>query len=69
MSNIVRPILLSTRYGISNIERVQGPEEEEVRKMSTLQILANTLNSERRRDSKKARCPENYCSHEDRVRN
>jgi len=37
--------------------------------MSTLQILANTLNSERQKAVKAARCPEDYCSHEDRVRN
>ncbi len=37
--------------------------------MSTLQILANTMNKERKHEVRKAKCPENYCSHEDRVRN
>jgi len=40
-----------------------------MREMSTLQILANTLNSERQKAVKETRCPEDYCSHEDRVRN
>jgi hypothetical protein len=37
--------------------------------MSTLQILANTLNSERLKEAKESRCPKDYCSHEERVQN
>lgn len=70
MSNIVRPIHLYACYCISNIEAgPEGSDEEEVKRMSTLQMLANALNKERKHEVRQAKCPENYCSHEDRVRN
>mgnify|MGYP001765652162 CR=1 FL=1 len=70
MSNIVRPISLYACYCISNTEAgLEGSAEEEVEEMSSLQILAKSMDAQRHIEARMVRCPENYCAHEDRVRN